>query len=144
MFNNILVAFDGSSHSTQSARFAAEIHKAVPGVKITVITVLTFTRDEAGFLGLSGGEYEKAEKSIEEKYFGEIKNYFDASGVPLTTVVREGDPAKEIVRFAEENGIDHIVIGRRGLGNIRGALLGSVSAKVIHSARCPVTVVKDK
>ncbi|MHB1044002.1 MAG: universal stress protein [Eubacteriales bacterium] len=54
----------------------------------------------------------------------------------------DGNPAREILKMAGEGNYDLIVIGGRGLGALRGALLGSVSAKVIHMASCPVTVVK--
>jgi Universal stress protein UspA and related nucleotide-binding proteins len=143
MFNNILVAFDGSDYAYRAARFAADMAGIIPGAKCTLITVLTFTREEARFLGATAEEFENAEKFLESKIWGEAKKLFSSTGVPLTVLFGEGDPAGEIVKFAGENSIDHIVIGSRGLGNIKGALLGSVSSKVIHNAKCPVTVVKD-
>lgn len=143
MLKNILIAFDGSGQSHKAAEFAVEVCGVMPGSKCTVITVLTFTEDEARFLGASAEELDKAKKAFAEKYFRDIKRLFGNSGVHLTTVIKEGDPAKEILKYAEENGIDHIIIGPRGLGNIKGALLGSVSSKIIHSARCPVTLVRD-
>lgn len=144
MCKNILIAFDGSGHSHQAAKFAAEIAKALPDIRCSVITVLTFTEDEARFLGATRQDYESAEKEIEHKYFGKIKNYFNEVGVPLITVIRQGDPAKEIIKYAQENTIDLIFLGPRGLGNIEGVLLGSVSSKIIHTAKCPVTLVKDQ
>lgn len=144
MLSNILVAFDGSGHSLRAARFAAEMARIIPGSKCTLITVLTFTREEARFLGASSEEFEKAEKSLEAKIFGDIKNYFSGMNIPLITVFRDGDPAREILKYAETHYIDHIVIGSRGLGNIKGTLLGSVSSKVIQNSKCPVTIIKDK
>lgn len=144
MCKNILIAFDGSGHSVQAARFAAEVAGAVPGVKCTLISVITFSKDEARFLGASEIEYSRAVKSFKEKHYGKIESFFKNRGLDLVTVVREGSPAGEIVKYASENGINHIVIGTRGLGNIQGALLGSVSSRVIHSAPCPVTLVKDR
>jgi len=76
MFKNILVAFDGSSYSIQAAKFGAEICKTVPGATCTLITVITFTRDEAQFLGTFAQEYEKMARNFEEKHYGKIKNYF--------------------------------------------------------------------
>jgi nucleotide-binding universal stress UspA family protein len=144
MLSNILVAFDGSEHSFQAARFAAETARLIPGSQCTLITVLTFTREDARFLGASSEEFEKAEKSLEAKIFGDIIKFFNDANVPLITVYREGDPAMEIIKYAEAYFIDHIVIGSRGLGNIKGTLLGSVSSKVIYNSKCPVTIIKDK
>lgn len=143
MFKNILIAFDGSGHSVQAARFASEVAGAVPGVKCTLIAVFTFSKAEARFLGASETEYSQAVKNFKDRHFRMIESFFENHGLELVTVVREGNPAKEIVKYAVENGINHIVIGTRGLGNIQGALLGSVSSRVIHSAPCPVTLVKD-
>jgi nucleotide-binding universal stress UspA family protein len=143
MLSNILVAFDGSEHALRAAKFAAELVVLLQQSQCTLITVLTFTKDEAEFLGASEEEYEKALKSYENKIFKEARKYFKDKDIPLHTVVKEGDPPHEIVKYAETNAVDHIIIGTRGLGNIKGTLLGSVSSKVIHTARCPVTVVRD-
>ena len=53
-----------------------------------------------------------------------------------------GDPATTIVAFAKKHRCAAIVMGSRGKGRIAGLMLGSVAAKVINLARCPVTVVK--
>lgn len=144
VLNNILVAYDGSEHSFRAAKFAAGVAGIVPGSRCTLLTVLTFTREEARFLGATAGEFEKAEQALETKIFSDVKNHYRNLNIPLVTEIREGDPAKEILTYAETYGIDHIIIGSRGLGNIKGTLLGSVSSKVIHTAKCPVTVINDK
>jgi nucleotide-binding universal stress UspA family protein len=53
-----------------------------------------------------------------------------------------GEPAATIVAFAKKNRCSAIVMGSRGQGRIAGVMLGSVAAKVIYLATCPVTVVK--
>jgi nucleotide-binding universal stress UspA family protein len=53
-----------------------------------------------------------------------------------------GEPAASIVAFAKKHRCAAIVMGNRGQGRIAGLVLGSVAAKVIHLASCPVTVVK--
>jgi len=60
----------------------------------------------------------------------------------VTTAVESGDPASAIVRRAHEGKADLVVLGSRGLGNIKGLLLGSVSNKVISMAECSVVTVK--
>ena len=56
-------------------------------------------------------------------------------------VVLVGEPAETIVNFARRKRCGEIVMGTRGLGSFKGLLLGSITAKVIHSARTPITVV---
>ena len=52
--------------------------------------------------------------------------------------------ALEIVALAEELGADLIVMGSRGLGGVRRALMGSVSDSVVRHAHCPVLVVRQE
>ena len=60
----------------------------------------------------------------------------------VRTVLREGDPAAAILNVAQEERADVIVMGRRGLGDLAGLLLGSVSHKVAHLAECACLTVK--
>ena len=60
----------------------------------------------------------------------------------VKTFVRSGDYADEILEAANEQNVDMIVIGSRGLGKIRETILGSVSQKVLHHAKQTVVVVK--
>ena len=53
-----------------------------------------------------------------------------------------GSPAPVIIDVAEEHGVDLIVMGSRGLGLVKGVLLGSVSQYVVENAKCAVMVVK--
>jgi nucleotide-binding universal stress UspA family protein len=54
----------------------------------------------------------------------------------VTGLVEDGDPAHRIVEVAGREGVDLIVMGRRGLGDLKGLLLGSVSHKVAQAAKC--------
>ncbi len=60
----------------------------------------------------------------------------------IQTVVEVGNPAKVIVEYARTAGADLIVMGRRGLGQAAGLLMGSVSSKVNHLAECACLTVK--
>jgi nucleotide-binding universal stress UspA family protein len=55
-----------------------------------------------------------------------------------TRVVKMGDPAYEIVQYAQKNDVDLIMMATHGYGPFRTLLLGSVTAKVLHDAHCPV------
>ena len=56
--------------------------------------------------------------------------------------VKEGNTARGILAVAEEEGSDMIIMGSRGLGLLKGVLIGSVSQKVIEEAKIPVMVIK--
>lgn len=62
-------------------------------------------------------------------------------GVPTLTVVESGQPAAQIVRYAERHGIDLIVVGTHGRTGFTRVLLGSVAERVLRTAPCPVLTV---
>jgi nucleotide-binding universal stress UspA family protein len=65
------------------------------------------------------------------------------SGVKEVKMLRrERNAAAEILLIADEEKVDTIVIGSKGLNTVKELLLGSVSHKVIHLARCPVILVR--
>ena len=66
-----------------------------------------------------------------------------AGGTVTQAYLRTGKAANEIVALAEEIGAGLIVMGSRGLGGIRRALIGSVSDSVVRHAHCPVLVVRQ-
>ena len=67
---------------------------------------------------------------------------FKAAGVSFEREIASGDPAQSIIDVASRGGCDAIIMGARGLGALRGALLGSVSQRVVQNAPMPVTIVK--
>ena len=61
--------------------------------------------------------------------------------VPVVTAVESGNPAPQIVRYAEREGIDLIVLGTHGRTGVTRALIGSVAERVIRTAPCSVLTV---
>ena len=64
------------------------------------------------------------------------------AGIAYETEIASGDPAHTIVDILERYGCDMVVMGASGMSPLRGALLGSVSNEVLHSAHVPVMIVK--
>lgn len=65
------------------------------------------------------------------------------AGVHFTAHTALGEPAETIVQLAKEKGCNQIVMSPRGLGNVSGMLMGSVTTKVVHLAKMPVLLVKE-
>ena len=79
---------------------------------------------------------EKFKKRIEEEQCaGKCPN------VDLITIIKEGKPADVIIKTAEEEGVDHIVLGKSGKHGIEKFLLGSTADRVVREAKIPVDVV---
>lgn len=64
------------------------------------------------------------------------------SGIEKESFSETGSPAVVILDFAKSNDMDLIIMGSRGLGVVKGVLLGSVSQYVVEQSECPVLVVK--
>jgi nucleotide-binding universal stress UspA family protein len=71
------------------------------------------------------------------------KRVEEAGGTVKEAHLRQGRVDEEIVDLAESLGIGLIVMGSRGRGRIRRALMGSVSDSVVRHAHCPVTIVRE-
>jgi len=82
---------------------------------------------------------EVSEEALEQSK-AELSRFLGDSlkGIAVTRLVKEGDPAQEIVEFAHEEKVDMIVMPTHGYGPFRRFLLGSVTAKVLHDAGVPV------
>ncbi|MEM4422438.1 universal stress protein, partial [Pyrobaculum sp.] len=78
-----------------------------------------------------------------QKIASEAAEALKSQGVALEEVaVRSGTPATEILNYAEEKGVDLIVMGSRGLSALQRLVLGSVSQAVASRARVPVLIVR--
>ena len=63
-------------------------------------------------------------------------------GLIVNTVLLKGNPASIILDFYRNEKYDLIIMGNRGLGEIKEVILGSVSSKILHNSSCPVLLIK--
>jgi universal stress protein A len=88
-------------------------------------------------------EYENILHKDSQKKLDEIIKTKVPAGIKATAVVGHGNPAKEIVRIAEEDKVDLIVIATHGGAGWHHLIMGSVAEKVIRHAPCPVYAVRE-
>ncbi|MFZ2652173.1 MAG: universal stress protein [Burkholderiaceae bacterium] len=65
-----------------------------------------------------------------------------AAAIAYERETGSGDPAHTLVEIVERFGCDAVIMGARGMGRLRRAMLGSVSHEMLHAAPVPVTIVK--
>lgn len=136
----MLVPVDGSLGSRHAVVFANELAEAT-GASVTLLHVVQLEAAEAmgmrhrSIEAIRGMVRAKAEPALLDarRRFGKY--------VQLEEAVELGETVPEILGCAKQRDVDLIVIGSRGLGPIKELLVGSVSERVVHEARCPVTVV---
>ena len=145
MENPVLLCADGSHLSTEALRAGLELVDAsLPTQVVTVAlepdpTLLTGTGMAGGVLSPEAFQEAVMQADTEAKHIGtdvaELLGLKDAE-----VVVLRGDPAAALVLHANEVHATAMVIGTRGRGGIKRAVLGSVSDHVIRHAPCPVIV----
>ncbi|MEN8173017.1 MAG: universal stress protein [Chloroflexota bacterium] len=139
MFENILLAIDGSDHALEAARVAGEMARCNDAALCVVVAyeAVPSYLGEPNFQQVVTARLRDAEEQLEKAiaFIGAIPG-------SLKTEVLEGPPAEAVLRVVEARGNDLIVMGTRGRGRLSGLLLGSVSQKVVAHAPCPVLLVR--
>lgn len=148
MAKKILIPFDGSLNSKKAILFAADVAKQHDSELFLVHVVkdrdippeiLEYIESEK----IDGAIGKVSAKLISEGIMKAAQQQVEDVGLKIAkSMVFRGDPAEEIIQFARNNDIDMIVIGSRGLGKIKGLLLGSVSSKVCQLAECTCVTVR--
>lgn len=139
----ILVAIDGSENSLRAARFAYKTATHFPESKVTLVYVDTLSVQVKVKSGVIPENFKDLVEEGRQTAMKNAERLFAESQVPYNVEFLEGyDIAETICDFAREYNYDQIIMGTRGLGNLKGIVLGSVSHKVIQIAPCPVTFVK--
>ena len=132
----ILVAYDGSDGAKRALEQAAELgHNGASVSVVSVAEPLPQFGRAAAMLGPEEDEERKRE-------LREAKSVLAGKGIDASLVERKGDAATMIIEEADNEGVEMIVMGTRGLNTAQRWLLGSVSSKVVEHAPCNVLVVR--
>lgn len=138
----ILIATDGSETANEAADFGIGTLR-FSGAKVYSVYVIDTTSYG------SVPKDEKWSKKIEqfEEIGHEAASYVEekakAAGLKAESIVLKGNPAKEILDFAERQKVDMIVVGSIGKSGVQSFLLGSISGKVLRHSKIPVLVVRE-
>jgi len=140
---SVLIAVDGSEHALAAVRWVIDEARSRGPLDIHLLNV------QPAPIGYQT-------RGMEEEVIAEIaQEHGEAVTAPARRLIEDagireywwsteqGDPAHVIAEQAAKMGCDTIVMGPRGLGTVRGMLLGSVATKVLHLATTPVVLVKD-
>ena len=155
LYDAVMVPFDGSDSACAALDEAVRFAKEDAGLALHVVQIVDLERIAVAKLEARGvdltesvvpmGMQEAMEEATEEaserlhaQVDGVIRPLMNEKRVCLLPEVHPGD---QIVKYAQENGCDLIIMGSRGLGALRG-MLGSVSSYVLREAQVPVLVVK--
>ena len=143
LYKKILIATDGSEYTKNSIDYGIDLAKNTQA-KLHVLYVI----DTAAFASIpmdaaweSMYELLKQEGDEATRYAAEKA---EAEGLEVEKLTVEGHPAEEIIKYAEKNSMDLIVMGTLGKSGLDRFLLGSVAEKVVRASKIPVLVVRGK
>lgn len=141
MKEKFLVPVDGSDFATKALRYAVNLAEKVDA-EIVLINVQPSLETHNIKRFISPEEIkEYQEEMAEEALNGALAVTNNFPNVKISTLVKIGSPEACICSVANSLGATSIIMGSRGLGAIKRALLGSVSYGVLHESKCPVTIV---
>ncbi|SDK39612.1 universal stress protein [Natronorubrum texcoconense] len=136
----ILVAYDGSAPAQKAVKRAFDEYADEEIVLLRVVDVADgYT--EASIKAVHELLTDRRETAA-EKLRADLPEIVDTADVDFRTETATGDPAREIVTFAEEHDVDHIIVGSHGREGVSRVLLGSVAERVVRRAPVSVTVVR--
>jgi nucleotide-binding universal stress UspA family protein len=145
MFETILVAVDGSEGALAALELAVELQKKCDSKLLLLCVYRHHSLLEGSMSMVRPDNPENMDDSLREFSSGVVEQAkafaAERGSREVRGFVKIGPPARTIVGFAKEREAKLIVLGSRGLGDIEGFLLGSVSHKVTSLAECPVMVV---
>lgn len=140
MFNELLLAVDGSENALNAARLAADLANAMASKTLRIVVAYDPIPSYLGEPNMQSAINARLSESQ-----GILHRAVEAVGktsAEIHTELIEGSPAEAIIEVAKTRGSDVIVMGSRGLGRLTGLVLGSTSQKVVSHAPCPVLIVR--
>ncbi len=143
-YTTVLAGTDGSESSFRAVDRAADVARDA-GAKLLLACAYRpmSAREVQDAQDVLGGEaYKVSGSTPAEDVLRDAADRARSSGLTdIETVAVEGDPVDELVRVADQRGVDLVVVGNRGLNSLAGRLLGSVPANISHRASCDVLIV---
>lgn len=138
----ILVPVDGSELALDAVRHALHLQRLGLQASFVLATVQAPTFVYEMILAPDAEVLERVTGAVGSHALEGAQALFRQAGVPFESEIGSGEPAPTLLEIAERHGCEAIIMGARGLGAVRSALMGSVSQAVLHASPVPVTIVK--
>lgn len=139
MYNNIMLAVDGSENSLRAAKHCVFLASLIEQCTIEIVYVADYAKAKSEVLHAGLGEELQHSR---RKRLEPVEQLLIEQKLSYNVHILHGEPAPAVVEFANRHAVDLVVIGSRGLNSLQEMVLGSVSHKVVKRANCPVLVVK--
>jgi nucleotide-binding universal stress UspA family protein len=138
----ILLPVDGSEISLEAVRFAVRLARAGLRVKAVLANVQEPASLYEMVVAHDAEVIERISAEAGVHLLAPAEALLKQAGIPYEIEVAKGDPAHTLVDIVERFACDMVVMGSRGKGSLRSALLGSVAHEMLHAAGVPVMIIK--
>jgi nucleotide-binding universal stress UspA family protein len=142
MADRVLVPLDGSTQADHAVDLVFEEFPEATLVLLHVIDPAEASYSAQTAIPTTSEEWYDHENERATELFGEVETRASDHGIAVEHATEVGKPARTIVKYAEEEDIDHVVMGSHGREGVSRILLGSVAETVMRRSPVPVTVVR--
>ena len=139
----LLISVDESETSRHAIEHAARLGQECDNVEIVLINVRNPPEFYGGVAMLEYDLFDRSLREAQQRLLAAALEHAQGVGLQKVTIhAAQGMAAEEIVRAAEQRGVDQIVMGTHGRSTLGTFFMGSVAQRVVHLAPMPVTLVK--
>ena len=142
MISKILVPVDGSEHANKAVQYALDLAEKY---EATITLIHVAARLIYAYGAIHGAVSVESDSSLlaeGNEILKRTRKMSDRFGVSIESKLVDGNAESEILKLADSEQFDLIVMGSRGLNPVKAFFLGSTSNRVSHHVKCPVLIVK--
>ena len=152
MYKNVLVPLDGSALAECTLSHVKNLVKDGSVGEVTLLNVVkvdiswaTMGSDDIPTRGIDLQAIREPLFIASRKYLADIESKLGSEGIKVETESLEGNrPADTIIEYAQENGMDLIIIGTHGYTGLKKLFLGSVASGVLNQSHIPVLLIRPE
>ena len=140
LFRKVLIATDGSEYTKKAVDYGIDLANNT-GAKLHAIYVIDTRVYDSIPLSAPMDYAYSVLRQEGDTAIKSVASRAEAAGLEVEGIIAQGHPADEIIKYAEKNSIDLIVMGTLGKSGLERFLMGSVADKVIRNSKIPVIAV---
>lgn len=142
MFERILVPIDGSQLSLKAAKQGIYIAKKLESEVVFLYVIDVRMIETSSLTGTDQGILRTRLRNVAERYLNEAAKLAEEENIMFQNRIREGLPAEDILKEIEEEKIDLVIMGSKGMSGAHRVIIGSTAEEVVRWSPCPVLIVK--
>ena len=142
LFQRILIPIDGSQLSLEAAKQGVYIAKKLESKVVFLYVIDVRMIETSSLTGTDPGILKTRLRNVAERYLNEAAKLAEEENVTFQNQIREGLPAEDILKEIEEEKIDLVIMGSKGMSGAHRVIIGSTAEEVVRWSPCPVLIVK--